>query len=309
MALTVRAIVCAVDFSAFSPSVVGHGVALARRTGWPLYLFHAVHNPQDGVHPTAVFERGGELHHHQTDARRRMHDLMIDVPVKWEAVIRVGDPVEQTLAFVRDLPPCLVISASHGVSGLRRLFIGTVVERLTRALEHPMLVVKSAERGGDVRRSGFRSAVVSCDGHGHWRRMMPLLALLQRDAASRIHLVHAMEGPLEATQADLETASYTEVQQVLQERLAQQYRRQVRAFFPEDHRLSVVVAPGVPEEMVMSVAQQEASELIVVGVRRSGRMGRLISGSTTEALLRHAPCCVLAFPEPEKTPSTPGASR
>jgi nucleotide-binding universal stress UspA family protein len=33
-------------------------------------------------------------------------------------------------------------------------------------------------------------------------------------------------------------------------------------------------------------------------VHRSTRLGRWISGSTTETLLRRAPCCVLTVPEP-----------
>lgn len=160
-----------------------------------------------------------------------------------------------------------------------------------------MLVVKTADGdGGDVC-SRFRSAVISCDSHGHWRRLAPLLDLLQADAASRIHLVHAMEGAVDKTLADPEAASYGEVQQTLQERLGRLYRRQAQQLFPTIDRLSVVVAPGVPEEMVLRTARDQVSDLIAVGVRHSGTVSRFISGSTTETLLRHAPCCVLTMPE------------
>ena len=176
MPTTIQAIVCAVDFSSFSPLVVGHGASLARRAGVRLYLIHAVNDPQDGSHPTTVFERGGDLTHLTDDARQRFRELMRRTDVDWEAVVRFGDPVEQTVAFVDSLPPSLVVSASHGVSGFQRLFIGTVVERLTRALKRPMLVVKAGD--GETRNpsDGFRNAVVGCDDHGaviNWPRSCP----------------------------------------------------------------------------------------------------------------------------------------
>lgn len=298
MPLTFQAIVCAVDFSPFSVQVVRYGAALARRAGVRLYLFHAVHDPQDGLHPTTIFERGGDLTRFTDDAKRRILTLMNHAAVEWEAVVRFGDPVEQTAAFINGLPPCIVVSASHGVSGFRRLLIGTVVERLTRALDRPMLVVKTTDGVDGDRFNGFRSAVVGCDSHGHWQRLAPLLSLIQAGPASGIHLVHSMEGPVDNSMEEFDAASYGKVQQALQERLTCRLREQARRLFPHADPLSVDVGPGVPEEMMLHVALQRASDMIVVGVRRSGKVGRWISGSTTEALLRHSPCCVLTVPEP-----------
>jgi nucleotide-binding universal stress UspA family protein len=309
MPLTIQAIVCAVDFSSFSPLVVRHGAALARRTGVRLYLIHAVNDPQDGAHPTAVFERGGDLAHLTVDAKQRIQALMTDAAVDWEAVVRFGEPVEQTVAFVSSLPPSLVVSASHGLSGFRRFFIGTVVERMTRALDCPMLVVKPGEGEDHGRFDGFRSAVVSCDGHGYWQRMAPLMPLLQPDTASRIHMVYAMEGPIEKVMTDSDAASYSQVEQALQDRLNRQLGEQGRRMFPHAAQLSVAIAPGVPQEMVLRIASEQASDIIVVGVRCSGRVSRWISGSTTETLLRRSPCCVLTVPEPVEPIKTGGHRR
>ncbi|MBC2710403.1 MAG: universal stress protein [Desulfosarcina sp.] len=306
MPLTIQAIVCTVDFSPFSPCVVRHGVALARRAGVRLYLIHAVHDPQDGAHPTTVFERGGDLTHLTDDAKQRIHALMNHADVDWEAVVRFGDPVEQTVAFVNGLPPCLVVSASHGVSGFRRLFIGTVVERMTRTLNRPMLVVKPTDGVDDDRFNGFRSAVVGCDSHGHWQRLAPLLPLLQADSASGIHLVHSMEGPMDKAMVDSDAASYGQAQQALQDRLNRQLREQARRLFLHADQFSIEVSPGVPEEMMLRIAHERASDMIMVGVRRSGKVGRWISGSTTEALLRHSPCSVLTVPEPLEQKNTGG---
>lgn len=299
MPLRIQAIVCALDFSPFSSLVVSRAVTLARRAGLRLYLVHAVHHPQDGVHPTAAFERGGDLCQHTASARRKIADLMAGTPVSWEAVLRFGDPVEQMTAFVDSLPPVLVVSASHGVTGFRRLFVGTVVERLTRQLDRPMLVVKPAENGKRHRTEEIRQAVVGCDGHGHWQRLGPLLETVQNDSGARVHLVHALESPVAMPpEIDDDAASYGENQQAQNLRLKRQLQKQAQQWFPHADAIDVTVEPGIPQEMVLRVARQQAADLIVVGVHPSTKMGRWISGSTTETLLRQAPCCVLTVPEP-----------
>ena len=305
MALSIQAIVCAVDFSPCCSLVCDYGVALARRTGARLYLLHAVHEPQDRLHPSAMFERGGDLTQTMADARQRMTQLMAKAALDWEAMVRFGDPVEQTLAVVDALPPCLVVSCSHGVSGLRRLLIGTVVERLSRTLECPMLVVKPVSDDGGRPEAGFGCVVVSCDGSGHWQRSASLLSLLQPDPTRPVHLVHAMEGPLEMP-PDNPTVSYAQAQQALQERLTRQFNGQAHRFLPGRSNLSTWIAPGEPEALVLKVVREQQADLIVVGVRPSGRMGRLISGSTTEALLRHGPCAVLTVPEPKAASAPAG---
>ena len=304
-----HAIVCTIDFSPFSALVAAHGIALARRAGARLYLVHAVHHPQDGVHPTALFERGGDLAHHTDEANQRLSDLMAASDVHWDPVIRFGDPVEQTVAAVKQLPACLVISASHGVSGFRRFFIGTVVERLARALTCPMLVVKPDAQGADASAGNFMSAVVTCDRRGHWKQLAPLLSLLQPDQSSRLHLVHAMEAPLVNTEGKDNGVSYDQMQHAHQGRLSRRLNEQASLLFGHAGQVAVTVEPGVPQEMVLAIARSDQADVITVGARPTGKMGRWIAGSTTETLLRHSPCSVLTVPESVKGRRKPRGHR
>lgn len=294
---TIQAIVCTVDFSPFSSLVVRYGVALARQSDARLTLLHAVHNPQDGAHPMAVFERGGDLTQQTDESIQRMKALVKDTTVAFDTVVRFGDPVEETVEYVSQLPTSLVISASHGVSGFRRLFIGTVVERLTRALNCPMLVVKPDKMSPKDHFDGFRSMVIGCDRRGHWQQLTRVMPLVQHHSDVGVHLVHAMEAPLAEIWEDLDTGSYGQVQQAHQDRLNRELRDQAIQMFPEAEPLSVLVAPGDPEKMMLKAAEKYAANLIVVGVRHSGKVGRWIAGSTTEGVLRHATGCILTIPE------------
>jgi len=53
------------------------------------------------------------------------------------------------------------------------------------------------------------------------------------------------------------------------------------------------VADGVPPDMICNVARLEGSDLIVMGSRGLSAAGRLLLGSVSGAVLRHAPCSVL----------------
>ena len=306
MPQTIQSIVCTIDFSPLSLPVARYGAALARRAGARLYLVHAVNEPQDAAHPTALFERGGDLTRLTDQAGQRMQALIDHAAVTWQAVVRFGDPVEETVAFVSHLPPCLVVSASHGVSGLRRLLVGTVVERLTRALPHPMLVVKATDEPNAGPFEGFCSIVIGCDRRGGWQGLAALIPLIRSNGGVGLHLVHAMEDPLDDNPGASDALSYRQVQQSHQERLSHRLYDQARRLFPGAGPLSVSVAPGDPEVMVREAAETHAADLIVVGVRRSGKMGRWIAGSTTEALLRRAPCSVLTVPEAPQPPGSRG---
>jgi nucleotide-binding universal stress UspA family protein len=307
----IQVIVCAVDFSTFTPLVVARGVELARRTGLDLHLVHAVHTPQDDLHPTARFERGGDHQALKETARRRMAELMEAVDLAWAGTVVFGDPVTQISALVRKLPPCLVVSASHGISGFRRLFLGTVVERLTRVLERPMLVVKPSESRVNGPEGGFRLALIGCDLQGYWHQAVALLPALIAGSGSGLHLLHVMEDPLESAPQEADDQPYGQFQQEQQTHIQKALANQVNRLLTgvESPSISIEVSPGVPEEMLLRTARQRGCDLIIVGVRASGRIERWIAGSTTEALLRRSPCAVLALPEPKRPAVTGGVGR
>ena len=56
------------------------------------------------------------------------------------------------------------------------------------------------------------------------------------------------------------------------------------------------VAIGSPAEEILKVGKRQHADLIVLGTRGMGRAARLLLGSTTDAVLRHARIPVLAVP-------------
>lgn len=70
--------------------------------------------------------------------------------VKLEA--RIGDPAEGIVAYADEHGNDLIVMGTHGRSGFKRLWLGSVAERVTRTAGCPVLVIrsKSVDDDGDV---------------------------------------------------------------------------------------------------------------------------------------------------------------
>jgi nucleotide-binding universal stress UspA family protein len=58
-------------------------------------------------------------------------------------------------------------------------------------------------------------------------------------------------------------------------------------------RGEAIVAEGRPAELIIAKAREGDSDLIVLGSRETGRLERLLVGSTSEQVLASATCSVL----------------
>jgi nucleotide-binding universal stress UspA family protein len=56
--------------------------------------------------------------------------------------VRFGDPGREIAAFAEKLHADLIVMPSHGRTGLSRLFIGSVAERVVRLAHCPVLILK-----------------------------------------------------------------------------------------------------------------------------------------------------------------------
>jgi nucleotide-binding universal stress UspA family protein len=55
----------------------------------------------------------------------------------------------------------------------------------------------------------------------------------------------------------------------------------------------LILAEGRPAEEILKQVRERAIDLVVLGSRGSGSLKRLLLGSTSEQVLREAPCSVL----------------
>jgi nucleotide-binding universal stress UspA family protein len=193
------------------------------------------------------------------------------------AKIRVPDrdAVRAILRFLDDHPSEVIVLATHGRDGLPRWLRGSVAEPLARGADTNTLFIPHGARGFVAPESGvvsLRRILIPID-----QKPRPSAAVQAAWQLSRLfgaqdvalHLVHVGE---EAEMPAL---------QVEPEQWA---------------RVEHSVLSGDVVEQILNAAT--ASEADLIAMATAGHQGILdaLRGSTTERVLRHAPCPVLAVP-------------
>jgi nucleotide-binding universal stress UspA family protein len=68
---------------------------------------------------------------------------------KVETAVRFGEPAQEISDFVEYKPIDVVVMATHGRSGLSRLLMGSVAERVLRSLHIPVMMVRPVREVAD----------------------------------------------------------------------------------------------------------------------------------------------------------------
>ncbi|MFZ0135212.1 MAG: universal stress protein [Desulfobacterales bacterium] len=301
MTLDVNTILCAIDFSRFSPAVLDYAAGIARGFGARVAVFHALNVPGTRLPDEALCNPGADAAEQVENTRLRIKNLVADRPIDWYAVIGAGDPVEAIEMYLHDHDVGLVMAASYRLSGWKRLLGGTIVEALARSLTRPLLVVQ-ALRASATRKIpsetgvALQNILVACDLTAETDKLFTCAAAFARDFGSRLHFAHTIEAPVAENPPETAAGPYTEVQQTLKDRLHRQLIRRLPESLRSDTPFTAVVLQGNPADSLMDYAAANAIDLIVVGVRPRHGLQKLLIGSTTETLLRRAPCEVLTVP-------------
>jgi len=290
-------ILCATDFSKFSKPVVAYAAKLARRLDARLVIFHAISYPRNPLHGTAAPRKSGEPYGPEKRAQERIERLMQGCPANWQAVIRHGAPVDEIHKYVTRHATSLVVAASYGLPAWKRLLLGTVVEQLARSLPVPVLVVSPGSRIASEDDIAIDNILVCCDLKKHDAPLFDFALPFSQAFDAGMHFVHAVAAPLDTDVIDPTAGPYEEVQQVLQEQLSERLIHHL----PEDVRnrpaITTAVLPGIAAELITAYAREKRIDLIIVGVLKRSVLKKVLIGSTTETLLRRAPCAILTVPQ------------
>lgn len=153
--MNIQRILVAVDFSDCSYALAQQAAQLAAKLDARIEFVHVV-TPPSGLEPNALIHAGGDregvtvLDYLKADAERHMPRYIDDAAnregVAATSKIVVGSPVDAILAEAEALPADLIFLGSHGRTGLNRLVLGSVSERVLRRAEVPCLVVRNVHR-------------------------------------------------------------------------------------------------------------------------------------------------------------------
>lgn len=134
-----------VDFSEYSRQALTHAIALAKQFGSKVTLLHSVYPHYYATNPGyTVYDLPVLMESLREGAEKQMQDLVRQTAfsgVPFESKITVGFPSETILQFAADAGADLIVSSTHGRTGLKRALIGSTAEQMVRFAKCPVLVI------------------------------------------------------------------------------------------------------------------------------------------------------------------------
>jgi nucleotide-binding universal stress UspA family protein len=142
--MNIRHILVPVDFSESTPAVVSEAVELAEKFLARLTLYHVIH---------PVFAASGEMDYtlNQSEikmydqAREKLAELAAPIRPRVDAAVRMqtGIPWECIVNHAAQNDVDLIVTGTHGRSGLKHLWLGSVAERVVQHAPCCVLVVRT----------------------------------------------------------------------------------------------------------------------------------------------------------------------
>jgi nucleotide-binding universal stress UspA family protein len=149
--IQLKKILVPLDFSACSLVGVEFAVRFASHWDAQLVLFHAV--PIHAFVPYGDYG-GRELPditgYAQDVAKQEMEQLISRLRtrgIKVEAAVELGSAAQEVCDYAREHDVDLIITSTHGSTGLKHVLIGSIAEHIVRYAYCPVLVVSNQKRG------------------------------------------------------------------------------------------------------------------------------------------------------------------
>jgi nucleotide-binding universal stress UspA family protein len=288
-------VLCPIDFSEPSRAALRYAAIAAAYQKPPLTLV-TVNDPL--LAQAAAMSGGpGSL---DADALRELEQFFNDTfsgrppSVRADFAVATGKPDVEILRLAAERHANVIVMSSRGATGIRKLFLGSITERVLRATTVPVLITPPAETGPaaveDLRKT-IRRILVPVDLNDAMAQTVDAARQVADILGAPVLVVHVIEpvrtvvpGHAFAANVDNERRGTAE------QRLQQLVER-----LPAQPRIEPLVVFGEPAEEVAKIAADRQAGLIVMGLHASAQPGARM-GSVTYRVLSVTHGLVLALP-------------
>jgi len=179
-------------------------------------------------------------------------------------------PARAIVATAERIDADLIIMGTHGRTGLRRAFLGSVAERVLRETKRPVLTVRPPLLTAD-REVNFRTILCPVNFTAVAHEALDHACELARDFGASLVVMHVSELD-ETSDESIQTRFHDWVDPRVRERT--RYQR--------------IIASGDPAARILELADNTGVDLIVIGAQHKRFSDRTVIGATTDRITRFA---------------------
>ena len=247
-----------------------------------------------------------DLRHKEEEERLRREDLRkLDACVDHvqkaggdvaKSYLRVGEAAKEIVELAEELGVNLVVLGSRGHGPMRRVLMGSVSTNVLRHAHCSVLIVRG--HGPDEQRVSLLGKIlVAIEGSEEASAAAQAATEIANVTGSEVHLVYAMQeeryrphlGPemWEGWEKGFEHAKRS-ARSWVEDQVERMRGEGIRVV--ESHLLL-----GRPEAAIVWLAEEIGAGLVVVGSRGLGGIRRVLIGSVSDSVVRHAHCSVMVI--------------
>lgn len=272
----------ATDLSARSDRAFERAVALARQLSAKLTIVHVI----DEELPTSIADA-------QADAARQtiqdqLDKISGDSAPSFAVEVVFGRAYSDILEISEKLDAELIVLGIHRDGKVKEMYRGTTAERVIRAGNCPILVVK------DLMTAPYRKIMIGVDFSVYSRRAIEFAVNFV--AEGEFHLVHAYDVPfrgfLSGESIRQEMSKQHQVQ--FQEMIDNEMAAFLAGLGEKAPKFQRVLQEGMVREVIHQQIRRLNPDLLVIGTHGRTGVAHAFLGSVAEDLLADPPCDVLA---------------
>jgi nucleotide-binding universal stress UspA family protein len=273
------------DGSGLAEVALPYAEQLARRLGSDIYLIYVSESaevPQHYVH-RFYLQKIGEA---TKEGARRVVGESAGKAIKIEPTVLVGHPAEEIVDYADKEDVSLIVMATHGRSGIRRWALGSVAEKVVRATDRPVALIRAKSGHAEVREKGaVNKVLVPLDGSIRGEAAIPYVEELAAKLKAEVTLVQVVP-PIYLT---------PNTEQLKEQELfrlsAEDYINKVAAQFKHKGVTAKAelreVAVGTAAEEIIKLADEICADLVAMSTRGRTEVGPWAFGSVADRVLRH----------------------
>jgi nucleotide-binding universal stress UspA family protein len=303
--IEIRQILCPIDFSGHSRRALDHAIAIAR---WyeakvtALYVFSPA--------PVAAFGPGPVVFEPIVLTALDRDQLLADTKAFAEAegapgitidvAVREGNTAGEILEQAASMNADLLVIGTHGRSGVERLVLGSVAEKVLRKATCPVLTVPT--HSPDAVPVGpilYKRILCPVDFSDASLNALKYATSMAQEADGQLTVLHVVAHEFENADdmASIVSDAGMTIDSFVKQREEALRRRlqEAVATAPEFCSVESLMTHGKPWRDVLRIATERRSDLIVMGVQGRGAADLLFFGSTTQHVVREALCPVLTL--------------
>lgn len=285
--ISLRNILFTTDFSDYAERALPYAVGLARHYGATVFVAHAI--PREPRPPLPLEPMPPELDELRFQAHHAMDTFVRSAPlagVHYEVVLQRGDTESVFEDMVRKHHVDLVVIATHGRAGLKKLLLGSTAEEIFRSVTCPVLTIGPDVKRNEIAGGTLRHIVYACDFTPASLHALQYALGLAVSYGAHLTCVHVIE-EITALPPHYRDQALRDARVELQ--------RQVPRIAGLASEPRIAVEAGEPAEKILELARDLDAGLIVMGARHQGsaRLMSHLPWACAHQVVCHAACPVL----------------